>query len=344
LRVEVRPDRDVYRPGEAGRLRLKVVDAATGAGTRASVGLVMVDQALLALRPLSAGAARAYFTLTAEATRPQRALAVKPGGYTVERLVEEGAADALRDQAAQILLAGASAPWAGWEIDPWALRVEKREEQRDRIARVAEKWVYSHQAGERAPDGRWRFRRDLVARMVASGALPAADGRDPWGRRIETKAILEASELSDFDTLAQEIADRRMDAVYRALAAPEALRSLAVDATVPPQKGRAAVVITQADLERLLPERLLLDPWGQPLRVQERKQAFAALGLRSRFLVTSVGPDGRAGTADDLLPALVSWNGTDRVTALTRAEGGGSQRSLAVITACGAGPCGFGAA
>src|SRR5207244_3804924 len=110
-------------PGETGKIRLHVVDATSGQGVQAAVGVVMVDQALLALRPVRPGAARTYFTLAREAAEPKLALKTTPAGYTLEKLIDESQLDGLKQEAAMVLLAGAQPPWSGaWEVDPWANR------------------------------------------------------------------------------------------------------------------------------------------------------------------------------------------------------------------------------
>src|SRR5204863_5010696 len=91
LKVEVHAQGSAgtFRPGESGKIRLHVMDAKTGRGAQAQLGVGMVDQSLLALKSgiRGPGAARVYFTLAQEATRPQLAMKARPGGYTIERLL-----------------------------------------------------------------------------------------------------------------------------------------------------------------------------------------------------------------------------------------------------------------
>jgi A-macroglobulin TED domain/Alpha-2-macroglobulin family/MG2 domain/A-macroglobulin receptor binding domain/Macroglobulin domain MG3 len=317
LRVEARAERDTFRPGEPGRIRVHVTDAHSGAPARAQVGVILVDQALLALRAMKPGAARTYFTLAAEASRPSLRMKARPGGYTVEKLVDDGALDDLKQEAARILLAGAAPPWAGgFEIDPWALRATARDAQRDRLSQAATKWVETHPAGERAGGKKWRFRHDLLAAMVESGTLAAHELRDPWGRGVPSRDILEAAGLTDFESWAQEQVNARLTAIYRALAAENVMKSAPRDAQI---TKRRAIVLTAADLERLaatgrIARGRLVDPWGQPFRVEERKHDRAIAGVRSRFFVASAGPDGQPGNADDLYPLDETWYGNDPAT------------------------------
>jgi hypothetical protein len=302
LTVELHPQRSdgaPYRPGERGRISMRVVDARTGRGAAAQVGLVMVDEALLALRPLEPGSARLFFTLADEALRPGRALALRPGGLTLDRLVDEGAGDDARQEAARVLLAGArAAPWTlAWETDPWQERRDADAQLGERLAAALDRWSLGHAVGERAA-GHWRWRADLPSEMAAGGALAARDVRDPWGRAV-TAARVEAA-AGPFVDYAPSLLDRRMNAIYRALARRDARDRLAPDPSTP-----RAQVIARDDLERLvrdgaLDAGVLVDPWGAPLRIVERKRPVRVAGLRSRFVLASSGPDGAAGSSDDL--------------------------------------------
>ncbi len=286
------------RPGGGGRLHVRVLDGKSGAGVRASVGLVMVDQSLLAMRALEPHSARLFFTLAEEASRPSLAMKAKPGGYTLERLVEEGQLDALKQEAAQILLAGALPLSSSWESDPWSERREAREARLQKLADSAQKWAELNTAGE--PTGSksgWRWRRDLAAQVAAGARLT---GRDPWGRRYSTDEIIERAGLGDFASWAAEETNRRLQAIYFAVARAHLERSLPAD----PQ-SKKAVVLTLDDLQKLaadgkMDKRLLMDPWGRPWRIFERKRVVQVALLRSRYLFASSGPDGVAGSSDDL--------------------------------------------
>lgn len=308
LRVEVEAPppqgQDSFRPGDTGRLRLRVLDAETGAGVPAALGLVMVDEALLALRPLRPGASRAYFALTQEARRAAESRRARPAGRTISQLVEEDDLDEPRRQeAARVLLAGAAPPWdLGWERDPWALRRQRQAEIEERLKQAFPRYAAAHIVGERGPAG-WDYLRDLPALMARDGALPRRDSRDAWERPIETEELVRLASLPPFADQARQQLDDRLTALYGLLIADQKAGRLAPDPTTP-----RAHVITAADLERLVSEGRvargrLLDPWGRPLRVAERRRPVDIYGLRSRFVLATAGPDGAAGGADDLYAA-----------------------------------------
>ena len=312
LTVEVHPQyarqAQSFRPGEKGRIKLRVVDAVDQRGVKAQVGVVMVDQSVLALKAMQPGAARLYFTLAREATQPSLAMKVRPGGYTVERLVDAGLIDALKDEAGRILLAGAVAPEQAWETDPWQERLTARDEQLTRLGEKLGAYARTHAVGEHAGKG-WRFRRDLLPHMVDDGALAARDLHDPWGRRQALEVALAQAGLSDFDSFAQQNVNDRLTLIYQAFARAGLERTLPDDTASGKKKG---ALLALADLDKLaqggkLDKNLLVDPWGRPWRVAEKKRAYLIGNLRSRFLIASAGPDGVAGNGDDLYPVDESY-------------------------------------
>jgi hypothetical protein len=275
-----------YRPGESGRLHVRVLDE-KHAGVPASVGLVMVDQSLLAMRAMQPQSARLYFTLAEEARKP--ILTARPGGYTMEKLVDEGALDDLKQEAARILLAGAIPPSRSWESDPWSERRELRQTRLQKLADRAEKWAEEHVAGE--PRGkRWVWRHDLVDQL-------GGEIHDPWGHRYTTSEVIAQAGLGEFQDWAAGETDRRLSAIYVAMAKAKLEKTLPKD-----EKG---AVLAYSDLEKLaadgkLDKWLLVDPWGRPWRIADRKRPTRIGFLKSRYLVASSGPDGVAGNSDDL--------------------------------------------
>src|SRR5262249_54520302 len=100
--------------------------------------------------------------------------------------------------------------------------------------------------------------------------------------------------LGDFEPWAQEETTRRLQQIYFALARAHL--------TLPPDPEHPhAVILSVSDLEKL-DARLLTDPWGRPFRVHQATRVSNVAAIRSRYLVASAGPDGIAGSSDDLYP------------------------------------------
>lgn len=286
------------KPGEAARLRLRVVDAESGAGVPAAVGLLMVDEALLALRPLRPGLLRAYFSLSEAARTAAKALRVQPGGVAIDALVERGGLSALEQEAATLLLAGAQPPWqASWEVDPWEQRKQSAEQQLKRWSTAVGKYAEGHSLGERVPGtpAGWRYRKELPALMRAAGSLAAVDLLDPWRRPVTTQRLIEAAALPEFAEYAQQGLDEKLTQIYKILwrRLQGELRSGAR-----PKDADGAVPLTEADLaDPSLAS--LVDPWGGRFRLVALKRIYKVGPLRSRAVIASAGPDGIPGNKDD---------------------------------------------
>jgi hypothetical protein len=310
LTVAITPDRTSYQPGARGRIHLHVSDAG-GRGVPASLGVVMVDESVLALRAVPAQAAELYFMLAREATHPTRALRHTPGGYTMERLVGESRLDPLRDEAAQALLAGATPPWTtAWEIDPWQLRDAAWQQQLEDLAEAIRRWSRFHNVGtvRTGQSAAWRWRPTLLDELIAAGALDADARRDPWGRSV---TLAQAVESLDGEALAEEAAWERLRVLYAALERHASVLlspdpSLRYASRPPQRRKRTPYLLGDNDLGRLaeqagLPPGVMVDPWGRPWRLKTLGHPVLVSGFYSRTLLTSLGPDGKPDSDDDLM-------------------------------------------
>jgi hypothetical protein len=291
------------RPGDAARLRFQVVDSQTGVGVPAALGVVMIDEALLALRPLRPGLLRAYFTLGAAAKTASERRKLSPNKLTLDALVERGAVSSLEQQAAQFLLSGATAPWnASWMNDPWEARRKDQVAINKRWSVAVHRFAQQHpeQMGERVlgQRGVWRYRSALPEQLRQAGILTEAELLDAWRRPVQTDSLARVAQLPPFEVYADSLLDIKLTAVYRAL--NKQLLDDA-DAKSRPKAADGSVIFAQEDLARL-GNIALVDPWGSALRIQVRKSAYTVGRLRSRTVVYSAGPDGVFGSADDRFP------------------------------------------
>jgi 5-hydroxyisourate hydrolase-like protein (transthyretin family) len=74
LKIEAKADKDVYQPGQEGKIRFQVTDAG-GKPTSAALGVIVVDEAVYALQEMQPGLEKVYFTLQEELLKPQAQLA-----------------------------------------------------------------------------------------------------------------------------------------------------------------------------------------------------------------------------------------------------------------------------
>ncbi len=126
LKIEAKPDKQVYLPGEKGSILFTVTDKA-GKPTAAALGVIIVDEAVYALQEMQPGLEKVYFTLQEELLKPQAqnaapvvgpfrggppvpgpvplpaAASFKPS-TTIDALVREGDLPADKQQIAEVLL------------------------------------------------------------------------------------------------------------------------------------------------------------------------------------------------------------------------------------------------
>jgi hypothetical protein len=302
LRLEVSPDRPSYAPGDRAVLRFRTVDASTGAGAPAQIGVVMVDDAVLAMAPMRTGMERVFFTLAREAESPRYALRFKPAGYTMERLVSESGRDAIRERVARVMLAGVVAPRLGrWETDPWRDRQTAWRAQVPRLARAVEEFMQRHDAGVRV-GGEWRFREDLFPAMVAAGTLKAEEARDPWRRTVAPATLARVDYRFRFADYARRVVEAKQRRAYAKLTAGQ--KTLAREKVAGRPDRSSPHVFDTEDARRLCDARDLVDPWGNEMRVlRGTRYLYPYYGqFLSRWVLTSAGPDGEFGTDDDVTP------------------------------------------
>src|SRR4029077_20827181 len=116
LKVNVKADRDVYKPGEEGKITFKVTDR-EGNPTVASLGVIIVDEAVYALQEMQPGLEKVYFTLQEELMKPQVQALYKPD--TVDNIIRQPVLPADKQQIAEVLLTNVhpKVPQR-WEVDP----------------------------------------------------------------------------------------------------------------------------------------------------------------------------------------------------------------------------------
>src|SRR5262249_34953168 len=70
LKINVKPDRDVYLPGQPRTVRFEVTDADDNPAP-AALGVIVVDEAVYALQDMQPGLEKVFFTLQQELLKPQ---------------------------------------------------------------------------------------------------------------------------------------------------------------------------------------------------------------------------------------------------------------------------------
>jgi hypothetical protein len=190
LTIDVRPGRDVYRPGDEATVSFHVADGA-GHPVLAAIGVHVVDESVFARQENQPGLAKVFFTLEKELLRPKYEVhgfdpEIIAAPFPMPRPLPEQNASERKEQAARVLFAAAELAAPAYTL---ALRTgdAKNEVLRQRLlsavepaakAIVAAIEKYERDGGEIPASG------DLLDVLVARGRLAERDTRDPWGGRF----------------------------------------------------------------------------------------------------------------------------------------------------------------
>src|SRR4029077_16445358 len=116
LRIDVKPDKAEHRPGEEGKIRFEVRDAA-GKPAAAALGVIVVDEAVYALQDMQPGLEKVYFTLQEELLKPTAQVLYRPQ-EGLDTLVRQPVIPAGRQQIAEVLLTSVKLPPPQrWEVN-----------------------------------------------------------------------------------------------------------------------------------------------------------------------------------------------------------------------------------
>jgi A-macroglobulin TED domain/Alpha-2-macroglobulin family/MG2 domain/Macroglobulin domain MG3/Alpha-2-macroglobulin bait region domain/A-macroglobulin receptor binding domain len=312
LKIKITPDRKTYRPGGRARVAFEVTDSRSGEGVEAALGLLAVDEAVIAMGGLPAGRSpKRFFSLAGQLRSGESGPKVRPGGRGLGHWVTaERSPAATRARAADVLLAALRAPEATvWETNPWKERREAWAELAPQMIQSARSFMALHSVGRRTARG-WRFHPELVPRMVQAKAIEAKDLHDPW-RRVVRPWHLHATDKSfAFAPLARRLAPQKLARIYTALIDDWKKLKLPRERMRKLKRQQWPLILPRDLLARLvrlgkLKPGAIVDPWGKPYRVLRNPKLFInpyGSGLVSRYHIYSAGPDGRFGSKDDLGP------------------------------------------
>jgi hypothetical protein len=334
LKIDVRPDKEVYTPGEQGKIRFQVTDAA-GKPMAAALGVLIVDEAVYALQEMQPGLEKVYFTLQQELLKPQVQAVFKPAVH-LDDLVREQVVPPARQQVAEVLLTAVRpALPARWEVDPAFERRRKAEAQIRQIGLALYNYATQKPAIARNEDtGKWEIRSDVFAEMSRAKVIDAKLLTDSVGGQCTPESLRRLEKNFSAERLGAAVTQWRMEqlAVPLSTLANQRQKEWFKDG-----KWRIPdTAVTEAARAAGNPA-LAEDAWGQPLRLAARDKkkdkppvpppgpvpgpapglppgfpggpvrpfnpgVFKAPGpeLLNDFDLVSAGPDGKLGTDDDV--------------------------------------------
>ncbi len=302
LKVAVKPDKDVYLPGAQGSIRFQVTDSA-GRPAAAALGILVVDEAVYALQEMQPGLEKVFFTLQQELLKPQAQAVYKPN-QTLDTLVREPALADARQQVAEALLAPVRPkPPARWEVHP---ALERRQKAEALVAQVGMalyqyastgKPVLAFDKESRA----WGFRPGLLDEVVKAGYLNKAQLTDPVGGKLTLEGLARLEKDFTPQRLGQGVTLARMQQLTWSVSnyANTNRAKFFKDGKWTLPEG----VLAEAAKRQGLQSYWLEDAWGRPIKLVSLDKKRAAPALPEQFAsydLVSAGPDGKAGTADDV--------------------------------------------
>ncbi len=185
LVVEVRADKQSYRPGDPATLKFAVRDQ-KGNPTQAALGLTIVDESVFALQEMQPGLERVYFALEKELLQPRYEIHgfTKEGiiGGTLPFVKPTATDEQARQRAAAVLFAASQVE------EPVTLSANSYQE---RFEKAKEEWVKGMARDaekiDRALKRYYEIHRAYLANggdistLVDEGLLKKRDLRDRWG-------------------------------------------------------------------------------------------------------------------------------------------------------------------
>ncbi|HUT55931.1 MAG TPA: MG2 domain-containing protein [bacterium] len=306
LNIAVSLDKDTYRPGEEARLVFKVTDK-KGQGHAAALGVSVVDESVFAIQDMQPGLLKVYFTLEKELAKPRYEIHFAPGGQSVESLIQDrGDAMNKRDKVMRVLLAGVEKPTApGWEENPAKDRMQKEQQNFQTFAYSFFTYAYAHPFLEKARGGKWQYKKDVAAQMVADKALDKQYAYDSFGSPYDPAMLTTLDPALDLNTVAGGVASYRIMMIYNGLqnyygAEQQSWLDKMFEGgelkDLPPDIMDALVE------KKYLDQAMSVDPWGKGYIVKrlDKPAANPYSDLFKYYEIKSAGPDGKAGTGDDV--------------------------------------------
>ncbi len=181
LTIDVKLDRETYRPGEDANIHFTVRDK-SGHPVLAALGVSIVDESVFALQEMQPGLEKIYFTLEKELMKPRYEI----HGYTMDTIIIEEA-DVIeeinrRRKAARVLLSSVETFW-----EP-SINVNTYDDKRTAFS--AELEAIMREKAEKIEKALKRFHKrhdrflnadETLIALVDERLLKAKHATDPWG-------------------------------------------------------------------------------------------------------------------------------------------------------------------
>jgi hypothetical protein len=305
MRVEMRADRDVYRPSAEGTVHFQVTDT-TGRPAVAALGVLAVDEAVYALQEMQPGLETVYFSLQEELHKSPRHF---KSADSLEALVRERKLSEARQLAAQALLTSFRPPLPrAWEIDPAIERARQAEQQlRDVGFAILAHGLHSGRFHVfNRIHNRWEFPVGLLEDLVRLHRLNRDALTLPTGSPMILEDLARTERGFTPERLARAVTRHRLRWLEQMLLA-EAEKH---EAEWTDETRLAIPAAIQDYVQRRYPreQHNFVDSWGRRIvlvRLPARRERPGGEKVLEYYEWISSGPDRTFGTPDDL--RLTHW-------------------------------------
>jgi uncharacterized protein YfaS (alpha-2-macroglobulin family) len=304
LKIEVKASKDTYKPGESGRIRFVVTDAA-GKPTQAALGVIVVDEAVYALQELQPGLEKVYFTLQEELLKPQVEIKYQP--VPLDHLIRVRRLPPPQQQVAEVLMTAVKVqPPARWQVAPDVERRTRFEGQIQQVGWALYRYAWHHDNFMKfdADKERWSFVPDLTSLLVKANYIFPQQLDTPLGSKLTVEGVAGSEKDFDLDHLTRAITHLRMKQLAEGIvkiteANKDAFR----------KDGRwvlpASILIDAA--RQMGPagqdQHWLQDAWGQAFKLVKSDAKLANAtghGQFDHYDIVSAGPDRDFESGDDI--------------------------------------------
>jgi hypothetical protein len=305
LHVKVTPGKAEYEPGEDGRIRFSVTDAA-GKPVAAALGIIVVDEAVYALQDLQPGLEKVYFTLQEELVKPKTQIKFSPGD-TLDNIVRLPVIPAPRQQIAEVLLTAVKLPLPNrWEVNPG---LDRKRNVEQRVATLAQVVFTIGLNDTNVPvfdkDAKnLSFRKDLFEDLVKRNQLQPHFLDDGMGGTLTMDSLAKLEEWFTPEMLARALTIQRLQhwnwQIQNYAQQNQGKFFKNGRWTLPPDAFEQALKISG------LHKMWLADGYGEPLRLVKKDRKDDKNPSQSVFDdydIVSTGADRMLGTKDDITVA-----------------------------------------
>jgi hypothetical protein len=301
LKVQVKANKDQYKPGDPGRIRFTVTDSA-GRPTQAALGVIVVDEAVYALQDMQPGLEKVYFTLQEELLKPQ--VQIKYQAEPIDNLIRRRILPPGKQQVAEVLLTAVKVqPPVRWQVAPGVERRNRFEAQVQQLGWALYRFAWNSDAfmkfDEKAE--KWAFAPDLTQVLQKAGYVHPGMLQDPLGGQLSVEGLMASEKGFTAEALTLSITKLRMqrlaDAVVKFSETKKADWFKDGRWTLP------GMVLIDAARQQGLDDHWLQDAWGQAFKLVKRSAKWPNLTGQAqfdRYDIVSAGPDRDFESGDDI--------------------------------------------